>query len=326
MNYLDCMNILIVSTFNRNATGNHHIIHGVIEGVLESSVSPIQKTVVEYCFVEHVIYKVDSFFPKMVLFLGPGVREDIDFGSITAYLRSRHVKTAFWITDDPYEFDSSYRYGKYFDFIFTNDLGTLPYYFNIQNVHHLPLAASKHHDYREIRENKKDIDLFFCGYPYKNRKSIIEELCKYVKPKQLVLSAGDWNIDGVSYINVKSHEELINLYARCKYVINMGRTYNIANEYFSISATTPGPRTFETALAGAAQIYISNGMEIENYYDINTEIVLSHDVREVASIVNKGFVSKDYLDIAKASQDRTIKDHLYVARVEQIFKLMKEVL
>ena len=103
------------------------------------------------------------------------------------------------------------------------------------------------------------------------------------------------------------------------------RTYNIANDYFSITATTPGPRTFEAALAGAAQIYISNGMEIENYYDINTEIVLSHDVREVADIINQGLSSRNYLDIAKAAQDRTIEEHLYTERVKAMFKLMREI-
>ncbi|WP_273403670.1 CgeB family protein [Actinobacillus porcinus] len=320
MGYLDYLNILVVSTFNRSATGNQHIINGVVEGILESGVP-----LVEYCFVENVIYKVEAFSPRMVLFLGPGVREDVDYGSITSYLKFRGVKSVFWITDDPYEFDSSYRYAKYFDVIFTNDLGTLPYYFHARNVHHLPLAASKNNDYRKIQESGKDIDLFFCGYPYKNRKVIMEELCKYINPNHLVLSIGDWNIEGASYIDVNNHEELINLYARCKYVINVGRTYNIANDYFSITATTPGPRTFEAALAGAAQIYISNGMEIENYYDINTEIVLSHDVREVADIINQGLSSRNYLDIAKAAQDRTIEEHLYTERVKAMFKLMREI-
>lgn len=322
MNLNDEIRILLITTFSVKAKNNLHIVQGVLEGLEEAMSAFLQKSSVEYTHVEDAYFKIEKFKPALTIVFGSAIRDDVDFGTLTALAKRSESKTVFWVTDDPYEFDARNRFVEYFDLILTNDFGTQPYYFDDRKVHHLPLAASEKNDYREI-DTKRDIEYFFCGYPYQNRKVVMQDLCKVIDPSQLTLSRGDWGIDGCNYVEVNSHEELIDFYVRSKYVLNVGRTYNLANSYYSINPTTPGPRTFEAALAGSVQIYISPSPEISEYYLPSEEILITENVESVPGLIQDMFKSKnDWESVARAAQKRTLKDHLYKNRVSVLINLL----
>lgn len=314
------VNILVVTTFSVQEKNNIHIVHGVLQGLKESAKSFFSEALIEYTHVEDGIEKIKEFKPDIVILFGTALKDSIDFGALS-YLAKEHGSVmVFWATDEPYEFDARYRFIEYFDHIFINDFGTCPYYFKDEKVHHLPLAACIKNDYREMSK-ERDIDFFFCGYPYKNRRLAIQDLCNVIDPRKVTLSSGDWGVEGCNYVDVRTHKELVDYYSRSKFVINIGRTYNLANDYYSLTATTPGPRTFEAALAGCAQVYISNSPEIYSYYHDSKEIIVMNDVRDVASLCSN---DSDWIDISYMAQKRTLKEHLYVNRADVMLGIITD--
>jgi len=95
----------------------------------------------------------------------------------------------------------------------------------------------------------------------------------------------------------------------------------LANDRYKLDPSTPGPRTFEAAMAGSAQIYFVESLEVEEYYADGKEILLVDDVKDLKQIlVNYLDAPQDILAIGKAAQARTLQQHTYKHRVSHILE------
>jgi spore maturation protein CgeB len=94
-----------------------------------------------------------------------------DYTGLRSYCSSSSAALAFWLHDDPYEFDFNYKVYQYADFIFSNDKWAAVH-IDRPNVFHLPLAADPKVHFRPINSNM-DRDVFFCGVAFPNRQQLL---------------------------------------------------------------------------------------------------------------------------------------------------------
>ena len=102
-------------------------------------------------------------------------------------------------------------------------------------------------------------------------------------------------------------------------VLNIGR--DLANRRYGIRASTPGPRTFEAAFAGAAQIFVGDGLEVADYFEPDREILLADStegfLEHLARLKREPALS---LAVGRAAQQRAMASHSYEQRVRTLVK------
>ena len=313
--------ILLTGTFPDKLNGNLSIRNYIVsesQGLTAISVSN---------------YPTDSLYyvreEKFDLVLGVGsILPDTDYVSkLSQIARQLKVPLALWLHDDPYEVDYNYKVENCCDVIFTNDKNSI-FSYNRKNVFHLPLAGSVSHHYKEIKDTQKLIDISFCGIGYENRKRIISRLKHVLSTKNTRIYGEQWQPDLNFTNNTKlDTQEYINLAAKSLFTINIGREFNLANERNNIVPSTPGPRTFEVALAGSAQIMFTDSLEILDYFDHKKEILLFSNVDEFECLVNAGIADPAYpLKIALAAQKKALAEHTYKHRLIELLNICNEVL
>lgn len=263
-----------------------------------------------------------ELMPNLVVIFGSCMPDACDYSQIRNLCDKFGAGLVFWLHDDPYEFDFNYKIIPYADAIFTNDRWSCDH-IKHHEVHHLPLAADPVDHYRDVC-TKMDRAYFFCGVGYNNRKSIIQESLPYLKAHKGLICGAEWpSLSGFQNFRI-NNLELPDYYNRSAITLNIGRRYNLANRKYSLDATTPGPRTFEAAMAGAAQCYHFETPEILEYFDAEAEIILFDSPTELADILTKVTEDAEYRSaIAKQSQARCLKQHTYAQRADKILKLLK---
>src|SRR5437588_3720089 len=79
--------------------------------------------------------------PRLVLVFGSCLPDQCEFSGLRRACDDVGCPLAFWLHDDPYEFDAAAKVVRIADHIFTNDRWAAEHYHR-ENVWHLPLAAS----------------------------------------------------------------------------------------------------------------------------------------------------------------------------------------
>jgi spore maturation protein CgeB len=127
----------------------------------------------------------------------------------------------------------------------------------------------------------------------------------------------------ISFINkqrlVFSSDDERKLYASAKICINI-------HEYYDSGKIKgfPNEREFKIPASGGFQIsdYISG---MERYFDIGREIIIAKNPQEWFSKIDYYLNHpKERIDIQKRGTERTLKEHTYHNRVEQMIKLYKD--
>jgi len=265
--------------------------------------------------------------PDLTVVFGSVVIDSTDYYQLADVAR-RTGRLAFWLHDDPYEFDGNDRIFSIADIIFTNDAASIDFYPPNVNVHHLPLAAcpAAHH-----RDHGRRVapDLFFCGYLFANRKRFLTQLARstsdFAKRTLLVGPCdGPREVPGWQ-IGTLPPSVLPDFYASAIAVLSIGRDLDLKNRRFGIRSSTPGPRTFEAALAGAAQIFVGDGLEVLDYFDAPSEILLAHSVEEFSEHWSR--LRRDTalsLQIGARARSRAAAEHTYKHRVERLVSLISD--
>ncbi|MDR7155673.1 spore maturation protein CgeB [Sphingobium xenophagum] len=312
---------IIFSTSLFESKLNEHIYKEIAAVLRETCI-------VDVFHPDRLIQRPDFSGYDLLLYLGSSISEHVPLNTMAAMAKIAGIPSVFWATDDPYEFDARYRAND-FDVYFSNDRNAAAHFLERSHVYHLPLAAAKS-DFRPVTPlDTRQLGMFFCGYPYNNRKRIISDLLSYPRfsRNDLVVMGPSWDIVGLQNLaGDSSHDQVIDYYSAVQLVLNIGRTYDISNDYRKLVATTPGPRTFECALAGTPQIYFINSLEIEDYYVRDREMILVESVEEA---VERFRWIRDHpeawLDMAQAAQARTQRDHLYANRIRSIFDRLSDI-
>lgn len=264
-----------------------------------------------------------SFHPDLILVFGSCMPDQCDYAAIKRAAETTGAHLAYWLHDDPYEFDYSFKAVETADTIFSNDLWTIEHY-RFPRVFHLPMAACTHTHYRDIKKySSKTIDVFFAGAAFDNRVRMIKALAPGLAQYRLCIRGTNWpgGLPGCQNEFIPN-EVLPDYYAKSLIVLNMGRDLDLGNDRFKLAATTPGPRTFEAAMAGAVQLYFVSGLEIEDYFVPGKEILLFDHADEVPGIVESLVSDKDrVLAMATAAQKRALRDHSYTSRAKRILDI-----
>jgi spore maturation protein CgeB len=280
-----------------------------------------ESSIVE-CGLRFAEENIHQLSPHLVLVFGSYLPDAVDYGRVAFACRRCGAHLAFWTHDDPYELDAFYKIVPYADTVFSNDKTCLKYY-DHPEVFHLPLAGDPTDHFRPVQPGKTfSFDLLFCGVAFPHRLQMLEDLQPLLARWRVLVIGEGWpdGFRGVRNFRV-SNRRLADLYNVSLATLNVGRDFDLANRRFHAPASTPGPRTFEAALAGTVQLYFAASLEIEDYFRPGSEILLFDDPRQIPELLtelseNPGRASA----IAKAAQQRALRDHTYGRRAEFIIQ------
>jgi spore maturation protein CgeB len=266
---------------------------------------------------------VRAFAPQVIVVFGSCMPQIANYLELKNAALDLGAQLAFWLHDDPYEFDYAYKVEPLADAIFSNDRWTVTHYRH-PNVHHLPLAADPDAHVRPL-QSAKARDAFFCGVGFPNRIALLRDCAKALQGLKVEVFGSDWpsNLPFAQNQRIANHE-LPDLHATSLVTLNIGRRFNLANERFNLDASTPGPRTFEAAASGTVQCMFVEGLEIDDYYDERAGEILLFDtpaqLRQHIDMLRDDPARAQ--QIAAAAQRRTLADHTYERRAARLLQVL----
>ncbi|GBQ86148.1 glycosyltransferase family protein [Gluconobacter albidus] len=241
----------------------------------------------------------------------------------------RRVRPAFktmilWTFEDPFMRDFNVENAELFDFVFTNDPSCAEYYHG--KGHYLPLAASPSiHERSVVPADDLEYDIFFAGTMWPNRVHTLRKVIaafpdarlKLVCPTNEFLPPLPGDLASLAIQRPISHEAFIDFANVSAVTLTMFRDYASHGEVSQ--ATAPGPRFFELALAGTAQVVEApDSMDAAHFETVNG-IALARDANQVVDAIAKLLKHKDArLSAAQAAQKSVLSQHLYEHRLEKI--------
>ncbi|MFH1181011.1 MAG: glycosyltransferase [bacterium] len=256
------------------------------------------------------------------------------------------AKTFFWACDDNWAFDTaSKQFFPYFHWIATMDSLAPPKYkkLGFKNIIHAQCACN-HFDFKPPSQGLPKIyDVTFVGQPHGQRRKKIEQLKKigikvncwgYGWPAGVVDFKEMLRIIYQSKINLNFTEcsgtltkRLASIFLRRagernrKIFVNnpKGWSNNVKSFCGSFRPQIKG-RNFEIPACRSFLLteYADN---LKDYYDIGREIACFDGIKDCAKKIGYYLArDKEREEIAKAGYERTIRDHTYEKRFNEIFK------
>ena len=307
---------LVTSTFPDDMNTNSSVRHFMADGFRELLGAEAVYEAPVHLAAEEILRRQ----PSIVIAIGSIIPDTVNLWGLRLACDKVNSLLSLWLHDDPYEYDYSFKALKTADIIFTCDAST-KYFYDFNKVYHLPMAASpKAHLSKFIPYAKRSTDVLFCGFAYSNRiKLIMQAKTILAKHRTKVLGA-NWP-DFLHFAENRTipNETLAKLYAGSRFTLNLGRQFNIANRAHDLAASTPGPRTFEAAMAGTVQLFFSDSLEILEYFKANEEILLFDNIDELDSHLSN--IDNERLEkIALAAQRRALEEHSYKRRAEAVVR------
>jgi len=254
----------------------------------------------------------------LILAVGGVAVDGSDLSALRRAADRSRAALAFWVHDDPYEFDYAFRLRGLADLVFNTDRWATAHYNDTPAVH-LPLAGCQHTHLRHLNlQVQRDIGLFFCGYAYENRINFLRKASNLLRCHRTYVCGAKWPSDLPFAHNERMLPDLFaDTAGRALFTLNIGRDLNIANARFNLVPSTPGPRTFEVAMMGAAQLYLVDSLEILDYFENGSEIVLIDGVQDLKAWLERGLDDPAaILAIAGRAQERALSEHTYRHRAE----------
>jgi spore maturation protein CgeB len=267
---------------------------------------------------------VAEFRPSLVVALGSVAVDAAPLRGLARSVRRTGARLAFWLHDDPYEFDYAVKAEALADHVFTNDRWALPHYRH-PSVSHLPLAACRRTHDRPVRPMaERDLDLFFCGAGFPNRIALLERARGRLAGCRVEVRGAGWPAALPFAENIRlSPAAMADRAGAARLTLAIGRDLDIANRRYRLPASTPGPRVFEAALAGAPQLCFTAGLEILDYFEEGREILLFDEVDEIAEAIARSHREPAAFEaMAARARARVLDAHTYRHRAETILAVM----
>ncbi|TNC12758.1 glycosyltransferase [Methylobacterium terricola] len=243
------------------------------------------------------------------------------------------VRSVLWTTEDPYELEENLRVAAPFDLVFTNDLGCLPAYG--ARGQHLPLAGSRlFHDHPPVLDDAFFLyDLCFVGTAWPNRVDTINRILDGVKrPLRMKIGlptnphlppvvlgdpglATNWRVP---------NPELARIANRSRITLSLERKFSSARTD-QASGSTPPPRLFENALAGAFQVALGGRAEAMRYFG-EDEIAFCDNEDELLARITWALDHPEArIAMAQAARSRALAEHLYDHRIAALVAGLAEI-
>jgi len=297
---------------NNNAILRNYVARGFAEVLTEECVMSTS--------LDFAVDAIWQFQPDLLLVFGSCMPDSCDYSRLRTYCARSNATLIFWLHDDPYEFDFNYKIYHYADMIFTSDKWAA-WHFDHPKVFHLPLAADPKSHFRNLPVQIKR-DLFFCGVGFQNRRDLMLECMPLLNGFDSLVCGTEWP-DLPFFQNRRlSNDDLPDYYASSLVTLNIGRKYNLANSKYQLDPSTPGPRTFEAAMAGAVQCYYFDSCEIIEYFEQGSEIILFDSPSDLVEII-RNLQDRDKRNaISCAAQERALQEHTYAQRAKKILDFL----
>ena len=167
-----------------------------------------------------------------------------------------------------------------------------------------------------------NIDLFFCGASYPNRERFMNDIGYSIKKYNSLICGSGWQFPFAENKYIDNHM-LPDFYSNSYITINVGRDFNLANSRYELIPSTPGPRTFEAAMAGTAQIFLIDSLEILEYFN-SDEMILVDSIAEFKEVTDYLLHDKEKLFSYRVNaQKRAISEHTYENRILKLLEILK---
>ena len=184
--------------------------------------------------------------------------------------------SALWVSEDPYDLELNVRNAKLFGHVFTNDSASVDCYGG--RALHLPFAANPRFHELPIPDACADArhylyDVLFIGTAWPNRVRFFKKLLKRLPglkfklalPANSHLPRPDLDLPASVYSWRAANSEVSRFANRSRIVLALHRDFAVGGN--PAAAATPGPRLFETALAGGFQLVDASLPETADYFD-----------------------------------------------------------
>lgn len=252
-----------------------------------------------------------------------------------ATLRARGIKTAIWLTDDPYYTDFTMRIVAHYDYVFTLELNCVEIYRGLgcKEVHNLPFAAHREHYRPTTGRSPVSRDISFIGSAYWNRISFFREIMPELMSYNTIINGIWWDRlpeaplygDRIEIGKWMSPQETALTYSGSKIVINVHRSHVDEmdnNNKLLIPAASPNPRTFEIAASGSLQLCDARD-DLGSFYKIGEEIDTFTTPGEMMEKIRYYLThEEERRTMALRALERTLKDHTYTKRLDKLLTVI----
>lgn len=250
-------------------------------------------------------------------------------------IRAMGIKTAVWLTDDPYYTDMTLEIARHYDYVFTLELNCVEFYRQngCPNVYYLPFGVFPGH-FRPLRDRAADPrSLSFVGSAYWNRVYFFKPIIRELMARGLRINGIWWDrlVEAESYPGRVEQgmwlgpQETAAVYSSSKITINLHRAYDDAsvnNNAALIQAASPNPRTFEIAASGTLQL-VDVRSDIARFYTPGVEIETYESAEELISKVDYYLANETQRrEIVLRALDRTLREHTYTHRLNEMLTVI----
>lgn len=246
-------------------------------------------------------------------------------------LRGWGVRTAIWLTDDPYYTDFTLKIVLHYDYVFTLERNCLDFYKGLghSQVYYLPFAAHREHYHPTTTRSAIERDVSFIGSAYWNRVNFFREIMPELMQYNTVINGIWWDRlpeaplygDRIEIGKWMSPQETALTYSGSKIVINLHRSHideAVNNNTLGISAVSPNPRTFEIAASGTLQLCDARD-DMGSFFKPGEEIETFASPQEMMEKIRYYLThEEERRAIVLRAYERVLKDHTYTRRIHQL--------
>ena len=288
----------------------------------EVTVTDVRQNLVELAAVKR---------PDLVLVLD-GM--DLPLDQIGA-LRASGIRTAIWLTDDPYYTDFTVKIVTHYDYVFTLERNCIDFYRGLgcAEVHYLPFGAYRDHYRPTLTRSTVNRDISFIGSAYWNRVEFFRPIMPELMTFNTIINGIWWDRlpeaplygERIQIGKWMTPQETALTYSGSKIVINLHRSHIddvVNNNTLLIPAASPNPRTFEIAASGTLQLCDARE-DLASFYKPGEEIETFSNPQEMMDKI-RFYLSheEERRTIALRALERTLKDHTYNKRVNQLLTVI----
>ncbi|WP_019638563.1 CgeB family protein [Paenibacillus fonticola] len=246
-------------------------------------------------------------------------------------LRAKGIRTAIWLTDDPYYTDMTVRTAPHYDYVFTLERNCLDFYRSAgcRNVYYLPFAAYVEHYRPTLTRSPIRRGISFIGTAYWNRVQFLQPIIGGLMEKGLTINGIWWDRlpEYSSYPNQieigkwMGPGETAEAYSGSKIVLNLHRSphdVSVNNNAIGLTAASPNPRTFEISACGTLQLADVRD-DLSSFYTPGQEIETFSSPDELYEKVTYYLTHEtERREIALRALERTYRQHTYTHRLHEM--------
>lgn len=248
-----------------------------------------------------------------------------------AGLRANGIRTAVWLMDDPYFSDITVKTAPLYDYVFTHEINTVPFYraHGCSHVYYLPPAISRAVVFPRFVERQYRSDVCFIGQGFPNRIAFFNKVIPGLKGIRLFMAGYGWNQlndypDIKQYVNLSGvlYDHNIRHYVGAKIVINLHRSPDEKGNSTGIRASSINPRTFEIAGCGTMQL-TDVREELSRFYTPGAEVATFSRPEELVDRVHYYLRhEEERRRLALQSLYKTVSSHTYGHRLEEMLRII----